>query len=200
MECVTVNVLPAEELVRVLKVEVSPAEAYINEFVEVKVTLSNPTTVDATKEICADVYSVSGAVQRIPCFLRKTVTIPAGQTIVVSLGRITFGVPDTYVVEVEGVTAQFVLKRAPVEVELEKLSIDPQKDIYYAGETIKVNYRVYFNQPVKAYAWVQVNGEKIAEKTIEGGVEDTGLIIDTAFTIPAEGTYEICGDYKIMSQ
>ena len=195
MECVTVNVLPAEEAVRVLKVEVNPTEAYINEFVEVKVTLSNPTTVDATKEICADVYSLSGAVQRLPCFLSKTVTIPAGQTVTVSLGRITFGVADTFVVEVEGVTAQFVLKPAPIEVELEKIYVEPQKDQYVEGESVYINYKVYFNQEVDVYAWIAVNGEKIAEKR----QVTSAMILDTTFTIPAEGTYEICGDYKIMS-
>jgi len=195
MECVTVNVLPAEEAVRVLKVEVSPTEAQIGEYVEVKVTVRNDSPVDVEKKICADVYSVSGALLRQECFLDKTVTIPAGQAVTVSLGKITFGIADTFVVEVNGVKAQFTLKPAPVEVEYERIYVEPAKEQYFVGESVYINYRVYFNQEVEVYTWIAVNGEKIAEKT---GKTST-VIIDNTFTIPDEGTYEICGDYKILS-
>jgi len=195
MKCLKVNVLSPEELVKVLKVEVSPTEAQIGEYVEVKVTVRNDSPIDVEKKICADMYSVSGALPRQKCFLDKTVTIPAGRTVTVSLGKITFGIPDTYVVDVEGVTAQFTLKPAPVEVEYEKIYVDPTKKQYFVGESVYINYKVYFNQEVDVYAWIAVNGEKIAEKR----QVTSAMILDTTFTILAKGTYEICGDYKIMS-
>jgi len=193
MKCLTVDVLSPEELVKVLKVEVSPVEAQIGEYVEVKVTVRNDSPVDIEKKICADVYSVSGALPRQECFLDKTVTIPAGQTVTVSLGKITFGIADTFVVDVEGVTAQFTLKPAPVEVEYERIYVEPVKEKYFVGESVYVNYRVYFNQEVDVYAWIAVNGEKIAEKR----QVTSAMILETTFTIPAKGTYEICGDYKV---
>jgi len=195
MPCVTINVISPESAVRVVKVEVNPTEAQIGEYVEVAVTVRNDSPIDVTKEICADVYSISGALPRQKCFLSKTVTIPAGQTQTYSLGRITFGIADTFVVEVDGVKAQFTLKPAPIQVELEKLYIEPMKEQYFVGESVYINYKVYFNQEVEVYAWIAVNGKKIAEKTDK----TSAVIIDTTFTIPDEGTYEICGDYKILS-